>query len=83
MLEKLQQLGLHARNCMQESRDLLHDASNTVEFLKVSAIDFEQRFGDCVPICDCVFKSDTVYQLNFMKFIHNFSPFLNKDLLNE
>ena len=39
---------------MQESPDLLLYAMNTEQFLKVSVIDFEQRFGSCVPICDCV-----------------------------
>ena len=40
---------LHAENCMQKSRGLLHYASNTEQCLK-------QCFGDCDPICDCVSK---------------------------
>ena len=69
---------------MQESPDLLHYASNTEQFLKsfsawifnsVSVIVFQ-----FVIVC---LKSDTVYQLNFMKSIHNLFSFLNKDLLNE
>ena len=31
--------------------------SNTEQFLKeFQWLDFQQRFGDCVPICDCVSK---------------------------
>ena len=69
---------------MQESPDLLHYAPNTEQFLikrvlvivnSVSVIVFQ-----FVIVC---LKSDTVYQLNFMKSIHNLFSFLNKDLLNE
>ena len=42
---------------MQESPDLLHYESNTEQFLKeFQWLDFQQRFGDCIPICDCVSK---------------------------
>ena len=60
MLWKLQQLGLHARNCMQELPDLLHYASNTEQksfsdwiFNSVSVIVFQ-----FVIVC---LNSDTVY----------------------
>ena len=56
----MQQLGLHARNCTQESPDLLHYASNTEQFfLSVSVIVFQFRI--------VYLKSDTDYPLNFIK----------------
>ena len=45
--------------CMQEiaskNRSTFYTRHPTLSnFKKVSVIDFEQRFVDCVPICDCV-----------------------------
>ena len=53
-------------------------------FKKVSVIGFSTAFSvivfQFVIVC---LKSDTVYQLNFMKSMHNLFSFLKKDLLNE
>ena len=47
-------------------------------------LDFQQRFGDCVPICDCVSKIWHCILTKFYEiYIYNLFSFLNKDLLNE
>ena len=44
---------LHARIARPFTLRIQHRAI----FERVSVIGFQQRFGDCVPICDCVSKT--------------------------